>query len=883
MMDRLQEACEKLVSIFRKGDLDQELDVELASHLELAIEENLRQGMPADEARRKAIIQLGGLEQTKEQQRDARGLPAMDSLMQDLRYTLRTLRRDAGFAAFAILIIALGIGASSTVFSVLDALLVKPLPFADPGRLVWIANRTKIDGDFSGATLQVGRFLDFRQRNQSFSDIAGYFAFYGVGDSLLTGNGTPERLSAVPVSENFFPLLGVAPQIGRQFTPDECKWNGPHVVMLSHGLWERRFGADPAIVGATIRLDGADSTVVGVLPASFDFAAIFAPGTHIDLFTPFPLTRETDRWGNTLAVIGRLKTGARIGPAQAEADILGPEITRANPRSNGIDPKLTFLSEHVSGRSRAALMVLACAVGVVMLIVCANLSNLLLARAATRQKEVAIRMALGAGRRRLIRQLLTESLVLTGAGAAGGLLLAIAATHAVAHLDAFSIPLLTSVRVNAVVLGFTVLAALATGLVLGIAPALQSTLISLSASLGQRGASESKRHSLVRGSLVVSEIAFACVLLVGAGLLVRSLWRVLEVDPGFRPENAAAWRVDPDQRYKTQEQQNAYFDAVLHTVRAIPGVEGAGLTDVLPLGHNRTWGAGAKGQTYKDGEYPTAFVRVVTDGYVKAMGMTLKKGRDFTERDSLKNAAPVMMINETLARRLWPGQDPIGKLINGDCVDGSREVIGVVGDVRHVALEQASGSEMYMPLRQCQDWGSLDLVVRSTLPLPLLSERVDAALHPLIPDLPKASMRPLTRLVDRALSPRRFTVMLLAGFAGFALVLVSLGIYGVVSYSVTRRTQEIGIRMALGAQGGRVLREIVAQTLRLAGIGLAIGATVSVLAAHALSGLLFGVTYQDPSTFLAAAAVMLAVAALAGYLPARRAARIDPMVALRIE
>ncbi|HTQ54100.1 MAG TPA: ABC transporter permease [Bryobacteraceae bacterium] len=807
----------------------------------------------------------------------------MESTLHDLRYTLRTLRRDAGFAIFAMLIIALGIGASSTVFSVLDALLVKPLPFKDPGTLVWIANRTRIDGDLSGATLQVGRFLDFRQRNRTFADIAGYFAFYGVGDSKLTGDGEPERLSSVPVSQNFFPLLGVQPQLGRQFTADECKWNGPHVVMLSHGLWVRRFGSDPSIVGRTIRLDNADTTVVGVLPASFDFAAIFAPGTHIDLFAPFPLTRETDRWGNTLAVVGRLKHGAAIGPAQAEADVLGAQITRENPHSNSLDPKLTFLREHVSGRTRPALMVLVCAVAVMMLIVCANLSNLLLARAAARRKEVAIRMALGAPRKRLIRQLLTESLVLTGAGSLFGFALAILAARAVAHLDAFNIPLLTTVNVNPVVLGFTILAALVTGVVLSVAPTLYATLVAPGFALGQRGSDEGKGHAWARAALVVSEIAFACVLLVGAGLLTRSLLRVLEVDPGFRPESAAAWRVDPDPQYKTQAQQNAYFDEILHTVRAIPGVQSAGLTDVLPLGHNRSWGAGAKGQVYKDADYPTAFVRVVSDGYLQAMGMTLKKGRDFTERDTITGAVPVMMINETLARRLWPGQDPIGKSIVGDCVNGDRQVVGVVGDVRHVALEQSSGSEMYMPIRQCQDWGSVDLVVRSTLPLPVMSQRVEAALRPLIPALPRASMRPLTRLVDRALSPRRFVVLLLTGFAAFALVLVSLGIYGVVSYSVTRRTAEIGIRMALGAQGTRVQRQIVTGTLGLAAIGIVIGALASAIAAHALSSLLFGVTFADPSTFVAATLVMLAVAGLAGYLPARRASRIDPMVALRVE
>ncbi len=876
------ELWRRFAAMFHRRQLDAELEAELASHLHLAIQENLRQGMPPEEARRKAMIGMGGLEQAKEEQRDARGLPAMESVVQDLRYAFRTLRRDAGFTTFAILIIGLGIGASSTVFSVLDTLLVRPLPFKDPGSLIWIANRTQVDGDLSGATVQVGRLLNLRERNKSFSDIAGYFAFYGVGDSKLSGNGEPERLSAVPVSQNFFPLLGVQPQLGRQFSAEECKWNGPKAVLLSHGLWERRFASDPDIVGKPLRLDDADVTVAGVMPASFDFAAVFAPGTHVDLFSSFPLSQETDRWGNTLALVGRLKPGVAIGRAQAEADILGAHITAENPRANGLDPKLTFLGQHVSGRVRPALLVLACSVGVVMLIVCANLSNLLLARTATRQKEVAIRMALGAGRKRLIRQLLTESIVLTFCGASLGLALAVGATRAVAHLDAFSIPLLSGVRVDGVALGFTLLAAVATGLVLGMAPALQAASIPLSASLGQRGHSEGKRHNWIRSALVVSEIAFSCVLLVGAGLLIRSFVRVLEVDPGFRPESAAAWRIDPSSQYKTQAQQNAYFDEALRLVRAIPGVQSAGLTDVLPLGHNRSWGSAAKGQTYKDGDYPSAFVRVISDGYVKALGMTLKAGRDLSPRDTPTSGTPVILINETMAHRLWPGQDPLGKFVAGACgVD--RQVVGVVGDVRHVALEQGSGSEMYLPIRQCQDWGSVDLVVRSTLPPPVLASSVETSLRSLVPDLPKGGMKPLTQLVDRAVSPRRFIVLLMAGFAGFALVLASLGIYGVISYSVTRRTQEIGIRMALGASTGQVQGRIVMQTLGLAAIGLTIGAVASSGLARALSGLLFGVTYRDPFTFLAAAAVLLGVAVLAGYLPARKASRIDPMIALRAD
>lgn len=822
-----------------------------------------------------------GSGQANEAHRDVHGLSAMESLLQDLRYTFRTLRREAGFTTFAILIIGLGIGASSTVFSVLNTLLVRPLPFKDPGSLVWIANKTKEEGDLSGQTVQVGALTDLRERNKSFSDIAGYFAFYGVGDSKLTGSGEPERLSAVPVSQNFFPLLGLQPQLGRLFSAEECKWNGPKAVLLSHGLWERRFASDPEIVGKPITLDDAAVTVIGVLPASFDFASVFAPGTHIDLYSPFPLTKETDSWGNTLALIGRLKPGVSIQSAQAEASVLGEQISSEHPRRNWLHPKLSFLGQHVSGRLRPALLTLACAVGVVMLIVCANLSNLLLARTAARQKEMAIRAALGAGRPRLIRQLLTESILLTCCGAVLGLALAVIATRAMSHLTAFNIPLLSSVHVDIAALGFTLLVAMATGVVLGLAPALQVAAIPLNASLGERGSSESRGHAWMRAALVISEIAFACVLLVGAGLLMRSFLRVLDVNMGFRPESAASLRIDPSAHYSTQAQKNAYFDEALRRVKDIPAVEAAGLTDALPLGHNRSWGSPAKGQVYKSAdEYPTSFVRIVSDGYLKALGMTLRKGRDFTERDT-PASTPVMMINETLARRLWPGQDPIGRIIQGDC-GGDREVVGVVADVRHMALEKGSGSEMYIPIRQCQDYGSVDVVVRSRLPLAVLASSVEASLRPIAPDLPKGGMRPLTQLVDRAVSPRRFIVLLLGGFAGFALVLASLGIYGVISYSVNRRTQEIGIRMALGASTRQVQERIVMQTLGLAATGMLVGVAASSGLARSLSGLLFGVTYGDPITFLGTAAVLLAVAILAGYLPARRASRIDPMVALRV-
>ncbi|HMF76245.1 MAG TPA: ABC transporter permease, partial [Bryobacteraceae bacterium] len=381
MRTSMGELLARIGSFFRKGQRDGDFEAELASHLDLAVEENIKQGMSPEEARRKALVRFGGMELAKEEHRDARGLPAMESVLQDLRYTFRTLRRDASFTVFAILIIGLGIGASSTVFSVLNTLLVRPLPFRDPGSLVWVANGGG-EGNLSGQTVQVSRLLSLRERNKSFSDIAGYFAFYGVGDNKLTGQGEPERLSGVPVSQNFFPLLGVQPQMGRQFSAAECKWNGPKAVMLSHGLWERRFASDPDIVGRPLTLNDAAFTVVGVMPAAFDFGSVFAPGAHIDLYFPFALSKETDRWGNTLALIGRLKPGVTMQTAQAEARVLGVLITNEDHQKNHLVPKLSFLGQHVSGRLKPALLVLACSVGAVMLIVCANLSNLLLARTA---------------------------------------------------------------------------------------------------------------------------------------------------------------------------------------------------------------------------------------------------------------------------------------------------------------------------------------------------------------------------------------------------------------------------------------------------------------------------------------------------------------------
>jgi predicted permease len=433
---------------------------------------------------------------------------------------------------------------------------------------------------------------------------------------------------------------------------------------------------------------------------------------------------------------------------------------------------------------------------------------------------------------------------------------------------------------DARVLGFALVAALATGLLFGLVPALQVQDLKLHDTLkdSNRGSSQGRGHAWIRGALVVSEIGLACVLLVGAGLLIRSFLRVLDVDMGFRPERASALRIDPNASYKTQEQKNSYYTEALHRVMDVPGIEGAGLSDALPLGHNRSWGVAAKGVQYRPGNFPEGFPRIISDGYFHAMGIPLRAGRDFTERDT-KGSLNVIILNETCARTLWPGEDPIGKIVAED-VD--RTVVGVVGDVRHMALEEGSGNEFYIPMRQTQDYGTVDLVVRTSLPTAELRSRLREALRPIEPDLPTANMRTLQTMVDRAVSPRRFVVWLLGGFAGFALVLASLGIYAVISYSVSQRTQEIGIRMALGASAETLERSILLQTLGLAGIGMIVGVVASSVLARALSGLLFGVTSSDPLTFGGMLVILTGVAALAGYLPARRASRIDPMSALRM-
>jgi predicted permease len=802
-----------------------------------------------------------------------------DPLIQDARYCLRTLRRDLGFALFALLILALGIGANTAVFSIAQALLLRPLPFHEPERLVWVANVGR-GGGLSAVTSRTSNLRDWRRMNTSFADLGGYFAFFDYGGYTLSGQGEPERLVGVGVTQTFLPVLGVQPAIGRNFVDEECLWNGRKAALLTHTFWERRFSSNPAVVGQSLTINNEPTTIVGVLPESFDFASIFSPGSRIDLVTPFAVADETDRWGNTLAIVGRLKPGKTVSDAQRELEVINQQLRQDDPKRWGLGAAVSPLQEKITGRFRRAVIVLVCAVCAVLLIACTNLSNLLLARATSRRREMAVRSAIGATRGRLVRQMLTESVLLSACGAVLGILVAAALTKAVASTSALSIPMLHSVGIDRTALAFTVLVAVATGLLFGIVPALQVSGREDHEALKDagRGTSEGRRGSLVKSALTIAEVALACILVVGAGLLLRSFLTVLDVDLGFQPERAAAWRIETPRRFETPADRLTYHERLIARAAAIPGVEAIGVTDTLPLGRNRSWIATAKGVIYKPGEAPIIFPRMVDSGYRNAMRIPLIAGRDFTDHDSA-TSEKVIIINETMARRLWPDKDALGQV----ALVGRNEwrVVGIVANVRHSSLEQEAESEIYFPIKQQNDWGSLDLVVRSRTSSAALTSSVRAALREEDSALPISEAQTLEDIVERAVSPRRFVVEVLGAFALAAVVLAALGIYGVVSYSVGQRMQEFGIRMALGASNSDVLFRVMTKTLLLTFAGVALGLLGSLALSRAISSLLFGVTATDPITFGGMASILSVVALIAGYVPARRAARADLASVLR--
>ncbi len=879
-MIHLRESLLRLRSYFQKAPLDRDLDQEMAAHLQFAVEDNLQRGMSAKEADRQARINFGGPQQAREKHREARSFLALDELLRNLRYTFRTLRRDRSFALIAILILALGIGANIAVFSIVNALLLRPLPFPNSEQLTWfIANHG--EGGLSAVTYNVGSYEEFRRHNQSFQEVTAYQAFWGSSEFNMTGRGEPRHVQAVMVADNFFRTLGVDAALGRTFTSTECVKGGAPAAMLSNGFWRQQFGTDRSVVGQTITLDNRVVTIVGVLPASFDFPSVFSPGLHADIFIPAYMD-EIRTWGNTVAIVGRLKPGVTIPQAQAEADVVFPQLKAAHPEwFMAYTADLTPLKEYVSGKLRRSLLVLWGAVALILLIVCVNLSNLLLARTASRSKEFAIRNALGAGRARLVRQFLTESFVLSGVGAVLGIGLAWAVTSYLAHQGSLLLPLLGTLRVDTSALAWTLLVTVVVAVLFGIAPGLILSGVDVQESLKDagRGLSEGKKHHFMRSAMVVCEVSLACVLLVGAGLLLRSFLRVLDVDLGFQPSRAAALTIQYDDG-DSGAKRATILRQILAQVQASPGIEAAGVTDMLPLGRNRSWGFLNPLHAYREGDDRSAIVRIITPGYLDAMGIRIVQGRDFSWQDAA-NTEPVVIINETAARLHWPGESPLGHLARGMGKDPAR-VVGVVSDVRVTSIESSPGAEMYLLTTQAAPEGS-QLVVRSALPPDVLTRMIIPELRGLNPAQPATVFQPIQTIVDHSVSPRRFFVSLVTAFAVLGLILAALGIYGVISYMVTRQQQEIGIRMALGATRGNVQLGVMTRALRLALIGIAVGVVVAFAAGKWIASLLYHTEPTDPITFIAMLVIFASVAALAGYLPALRASRVDPLEALRAE
>jgi predicted permease len=874
-----------------RSDVRADVNDELRFHLAAKVDQLIAQGLSPDEARREAERQFGELNAVQEvgerlghdRERSKQRRDYWGGWVQDLRYAFRTLRRDRAFTIITVVILALGIAANTAVFSVVNTVLLRPLPFPDSAQLTRFESGRELNANvreaagLSGLTYTVDAYQEFQRHNQSFQQVTSYNPFYGNGEFTLTGHGEPQAVLGLMIAGNFFQTLGVQPMLGRLFTTEESLKGGRAATLLSYGFWQRQFAGDPSIIGRTILLNKTPFVVVGVMPSSFDFGSVFAPGLRIDLYVPAYMD-VLRNWGNTLAIIGRLKPGVPLAKAQAEADILFPELKAAHKDWWGdYSSTITGLKEYVTGKLRRSLIVLWCAVGVILLIVGVNLSNLLLARAAARSKEFAMRMALGAGRGRLIRQLLTESLVLSLAGAFLGLTLAFVITAYLAHQGSIALPLLSSIRVDGAALAWTILIAVTTAVLFGFAPGLRISTGNLQDALKDAGPgmSAGRKHERMRAVLVISEVALACVLLVGAGLLLRSFLRVLDVDLGFQPSHAAVIKVDYDDG-GNRERRGAILREMLRNVDAVPGVEASGVADMLPLGRNRSWGFQAKGKQYPKDMALAALVRIVTPGYLGAMGMHLLEGRDFTWQDTQGRDAAVI-INQAAARRFFLGEDPVGRLA---LVNGDTRVIGVIADVREHSLEVSAQPEMYLPAAQADPEGA-ELVIRTKLPPEALASGVMRTLRALNPSQPAAEFRPLQQIVDHAVSPRRFFVMLVAIFALLGLTLASLGIYGVISYSVTRQTQEIGIRMALGATAFQVQRGVIARALRLALAGVTVGTIGSFAAAKWIASLLFGTRPTDPATFAGIVVLLCVVALFAGYLPARRASRIDPMIALR--
>ena len=802
-----------------------------------------------------------------------------DVFTRDVVYAVRGFRREPSHAAIAVLILALGIGANTAVFSIVNPLLLRSLPFPDAKQLVWIEN-TGGTG-LSGQAYRSDVFASLRDNASSFQGISGYFAFFDFLSTTLTGRGDPERLSGVDVAPRFFEVLGVPPARGRLFVEAEHHVGGPRAAILTHAFWQRRLAAAPDVIGSTLTLNGEAVTVVGVLPADFDFSSVFTPGTRVDLFTPVDLD-FVRRMGNTLSVVGRLRPDVTIDVAREEMATLWTRLREEHGDWRTWGSSISSLQAHVSGSLRRPLLVLWSSVGFVLLIVCANLANLLLARASARGREFAVRMALGAQRTRLVTQVLIEGVLLALAGAALSIPLAWMVTRWLTTNDRLSLPLLRYVQLDAT--AFAVVGGLAvlTGLLFAAVPAVRVSARAPQDALQEhgRGTVDSKRQALVRRGLVVAEIALAAVLLVGAGLLSQSFIRLISADPGFRPERVVSARIEFASRV-TQQQVLAVTSELARRLRERPGVDAAGVTDALPLDRNRSWNVGVPGVQYPNNLRPATFLYVVGPGYLAAMGIQMKAGRDFTEQD-VAGAGPTTpraaIVNETLARRLYPDVDPVGR----PAVTGNSPltIVGVVADVRQSRLDETPEPQMYLAWAQGGGSG-LQLVVRSSLPESSVVPMVRRTMAEVDPRLLATDVRLIRDLVETSISPRRLVVSLLGGFSLLAVVLACLGIYGVVSYGVNQRMTEFGLRMALGATGADVRTHILRDTLKMTLLGITIGGVAALALSRAIAALLYATSPTDPMTFGVMVVLLGAVAMIGALVPALRAARVDPMAVLK--
>ena len=801
----------------------------------------------------------------------------LEVLLKDVRFGARTLSKSRGFTLVAVLTLAIGIGANAAIFSVVNAVLLRPLPYRAPERLVTVLHE-------GGSPVAPANFLDWREQARSFESIAAAQSW----NVTMTGQDRPEQLNVLQTGAEMFRVLGVEAQLGRTYSSGEDQPGREHVVVLSHGFWQRRFGGARDVVGQQVTLDGEPYTVVGVMPPDFQFAPFWA--THAEAWVPLNLGRRvSDRRGQSLRVFARLKPGVTLGQAQAEMETINRRLAEQYPRENeGLTVSVDSLHEKVVGKSRPALLIMLGAVGFVLLIACANVANLMLAKSAMRQREIAVRIALGAGRWRVVRQLLTESLVLSFAGGAAGLLLAYWSNTALASLGPDTLPRLRTASLDGGVLLFTLGLSVFVGLLFGLAPALRSTKTDLTESLKSRaqGSARGRRHERVRQLLVVGEVAVSLVLLVGGGLMMRSFLRLTSVDPGFDPRGVTTATVRlAGPRYATDEQRAAFFQRLTTQLSSLPGVKSASAVNHIPLGGDVwTYGFTVEGRpATPDAERQSAVYRVVRPDYFRTMGAALLKGHDFTERDDA-SAPGVVIVNEALARRQWPGEEPLGKRITVNGESGKpREVVGVVKDLKQGDWASEPQPEMYLPHLQAASPRSMTLVLRATSDASELGPEVRREVWAIDGDLPVSQITGMEDVVSESVGQQRFNTLLIGLFAATALILAAVGVYGVMSHAVVQRTHEIGVRLALGARGRDVLGMIIRQGLGLTLAGLAVGLTGALALMRVMKSLLYEVSATDPLVFGGVAVALTLSALLACYIPARRATKVDPMVALRHE